>query len=151
MCLLRFRVAVIFNKDHLLNPDHQGFLDLDVIKCTMECRYCNSHCVKAGRNRIGMQRYYCRACKRCQQAVYVYKAYHRDTNRRVVSLLVEGMGIRSISRVLKISAATVISRIRFIGKTTKCRATFSKNDVYEIDELWTSYVQRIMKCGLPMQ
>jgi IS1 family transposase len=54
-----------------------------------------------------------------------------------MSLLIEGIGIRGIARVLKISVTTVIGRIKRIAKSINKSCAYVKNRIYEIDELWT--------------
>jgi len=58
-----------------------------------------------------------------------------------VKLLIEGIGIRGIARVLRISVTTVIERIKRIAKSINKSYSFVKNRIYEIDELWT-YIGR---------
>ncbi|MBX2916852.1 MAG: IS1 family transposase [Cyclobacteriaceae bacterium] len=55
----------------------------------------------------------------------------------MVQLLIEGTGIRGISRVLRISLPTVIERIKRITKAIQKPYSFLRNRIYEIDELWT--------------
>jgi insertion element IS1 protein InsB len=99
--------------------------------------YCGAGCVKAGKRKMEIQTYRCQSCKKYQQDKYVKGAYQMETNQRVVNLLVEGISIRGIARVLRISITTVINRIRVIAKTVKKTFTPLKQGVYEMDELWT--------------
>jgi insertion element IS1 protein InsB len=62
-----------------------------------------SRCVRAGLRANGIQKFRCSACKKYQQKEYQKRAYHLDTNNRISQLLVEGVGIRSIARILKIT------------------------------------------------
>ena len=89
-----------------------------------------------GFQKNGSQKYRCKSCKRYQQAQYKYTAYGIDINHQISGLVTEGVGIRSIGRLLGISCTTVIRRIHAIA------STLSKPDPiygggYEIDELWT--------------
>jgi insertion element IS1 protein InsB len=68
---------------------------------------------------------------------YENQACLRDTNRNIVRLLIEGIGIRGIARVLRISMTTVINRIKCIARSINKSYTDVKNRIYEIDELWT--------------
>jgi insertion element IS1 protein InsB len=103
----------------------------------MECKYCKGACVKAGFQRNSKQKYRCKACRKYQQVVYDNKAYELTTNQSIVTLLVEGMGIRSIARVLKIALSTVVTRIKKIARSIKKPNLAVRNNIYEIDELWT--------------
>jgi IS1 family transposase len=50
---------------------------------------------------------------------------------------VEGIGIRGIARVLRISITTVIERIKGIAHLLSKTEAYEKSGTYEIDELWT--------------
>ena len=103
----------------------------------MECKSCKAQCVKAGYTRNGTQRHFCKPCNKYQQQEYVYRAYTPGTSPSVIRLLREGVGIRSIARILKISVTTVTLRIRTIAKSLRRPRIDARQDVYEIDELWT--------------
>ena len=101
------------------------------------CRYCQQKCIKAGLRKTGVQIYRCKTCKKYQQSFYKNQACMMSTNKSISRLLVEGIGIRGISRVLHISVTTVIGRIKSIASSLKSTHTFVKGGTYEIDELWT--------------
>jgi insertion element IS1 protein InsB len=107
----------------------------------MDCRYCQRTCIKAGFHRNGVQKFYCKPCKKYQQATYSYRGYEVELNTRIKELLVEGMSLRGIGRVLNISLTTVIARIKAIARTISKPLQFVRNSCYELDELWT-YTQR---------
>jgi insertion element IS1 protein InsB len=58
------------------------------------------------------QRYRCKKCRKIQLADYKKHAYAAEINSEIAAHVKEGCGIRSISRLLHISATTVISRIQ---------------------------------------
>jgi len=103
----------------------------------MNCIYCSQECVKAGRRDSGIQKYRCRACRKYQQQFYRNNACNKTTNQNVTKLLIEGLGIRSIARVLRVSITTVIRRIKRIARSINKSYAYVKNGIYEIDELWT--------------
>jgi len=107
----------------------------------MDCKYCTRKCRRSGRQKNGTQRYYCRFCKRYQQAVYLYQACTGITNETIKLLVCESVGIRGISRVLKIAVNTVLRRIKIIGAGIVKPSILSVEPVFEVDELWT-YVGR---------
>ncbi|RKD19511.1 hypothetical protein BCY91_12975 [Pelobium manganitolerans] len=84
----------------------------------MECTICKNECIKWGTG-SGKQRYRCNGCKRTCYKNYSYKAYGPQTNRQIALLLKEGCGISSISRIMDISAVTVIRRILSIASGIK--------------------------------
>ena len=98
----------------------------------MKCKVCKNNCVKAGRQCNGKQKYFCKNCHKYQQ-----KKYRKTpSDRTIVSLLKEGCGIRSMSRILGVSPATITRRIkRIAGNIEKPKIVFRKE--YEVDELYT--------------
>jgi len=113
--------------------------DLSVSKMWMEkmkCKKCNQVCVKNGKTKTGSQRYYCTLCKKSCQNNYVYQACKPNVNSKLVALLKEGCGIRSISRLLNISPTTVIRKIQLISKQIKS-PSIAMGKLYEVDELCT--------------
>ena len=102
----------------------------------MKCKKCNQICVKNGKSGSGEQRYYCTLCKKSQQSNYSYQACKPKINYQIVSLLKEGCGIRSISRLLFISPTTVNNRIITIASNLK-PPLIPKGKTYELDEMCT--------------
>jgi insertion element IS1 protein InsB len=102
----------------------------------VNCPICNSTAVKNG-FQSNQQRYYCNYCNKKFQANYIYNAYSKNTNQSIITLTKEGCGIRSISRILKISTQTVLSRLISISKTLQSKDTFDRGCSYEMDEMWT--------------
>lgn len=105
----------------------------------MECKYCKENCIKAGFQKSGIQKFYCKACKKYQQAIYTSEAYHVQSNNRIIMLLREGMGLRGMTRVLSISLKTIIARIKQLANALKKPIQLVRSRIYEIDEMW-SYV-----------
>ena len=81
----------------------------------MNCKYCNQTCCKWGRQKNGTQRYYCNVCKKSQQNEYRYFAYKPVTMELLPHLVCESVGIRGISRILKIALATVIKKVKLVA------------------------------------
>lgn len=114
----------------------------------MKCKLCAGSCKKDGKQKSGNQKYRCKVCGRYQQ-----KNYRQEIpNRSIIQLLKEGCGIRSISRLLRLSPATIIRKIRSIAKQLK-RPTVYMGKEYEVDEMstyvgnknkrrWIAYVLR---------
>lgn len=103
----------------------------------MNCENCNQpHCIKKGK-RNGRQRYFCKSCSTSSQENYIYNAYGEHTNSFIISLLKEGCGIRSITRVLKISKKTVLTRMLKIAKEIKVPYFGKLGCKFEVDEMWT--------------
>lgn len=102
----------------------------------ISCPKCEGSAVKNG-FQGEMQRYKCKWCQKKFQLRFTYNACNNSTNDSVIILLKEGCGIRSISRILKISSQTVLSRIIGIANTLKPKPIFKKGCSYEKDEIWT--------------
>ena len=102
----------------------------------MNCTKCNSpNCIRKGLQN-NKQRYYCKDCKKYFQAEYKYQAYKTETNDFIVSLLKEGCSIRGISRILKISRNTVLSRTLKISKQIKVPYFNKFGCKFEVDEMF---------------
>lgn len=102
----------------------------------MRCKKCKERVVKNGTTKTSKQRYYCRSCKLTFQSEYVYKACRSYVNKQLVTLLKEGCGTLSISRILEISPTTTTKRILTISDQIKLPILFM-NKEYEVDELCT--------------
>ena len=84
----------------------------------ISCQYCQKLTIKFGK--LGArQRYRCKNCSRTQLLEYINQAYKAGVNSNIASHVKEGCGIRSISRLLNISAGTVLSRIKSIADSIK--------------------------------
>lgn len=101
------------------------------------CKHCGQSCCKRGVRKNGAQRYQCIGCKKYSQTQYIYKGCESHVSDNIVNLNNEGMGILSIARFLKISATTVIKRIRTLSKAITLPLVTEERQEYEMDELWT--------------
>jgi insertion element IS1 protein InsB len=82
----------------------------------------------------------CKNCKKTQLHLYAKRAYRASINSDIAVHVKEGCGIRSIARLLNISAGTVLSRIKTIAGDIK-KPSISIGKVYEVDELKT-YIKK---------
>lgn len=104
------------------------------------CPRCKNHAVKNG-FQDKKQCYKCLSCNKKFQERYIYNAYNHQTDHYITLLLKESCGVRSISRILKISKKTVLSRILKISNQIKSPRFLQTGCKYEIDEVWT-FIQR---------
>ena len=113
-----------------------------------KCKYCKSTtCVKAGLQKNQTQRYLCKSCKRYQQAEYKYESY--AINDKQIRLYVcEGVGIRSMGRMLSISKNTVIKRIRALASGIVAPTVYQSKQVYEMDEMYTFIQNKTKECWI---
>ncbi len=102
----------------------------------INCKTCYAPCIKKGFNKNKKQRIYCNSCKKHQLINYTNGACLPTISKSIKILVKEGCGIRSISRILKIAASTVISRIKKIAAEIT-KPILSLYKTYEVDELRT--------------
>lgn len=106
-----------------------------------QCPKCNSHnCIKSGFTLQKKQRFYCKNCHKKFLMSYTYHAYFSGINHQIVVLLKEGVGMRSICRILGIALNTLGSRILKISNSIKC-PLISEVNSFEVDEIRT-YVRK---------
>jgi insertion element IS1 protein InsB len=103
----------------------------------MNCKKCNSeHIVKCGLQKNGRQKFKCKSCGKYQQLEYSYNS-HSVSDSQIIQLTKEGCGIRSTSRILKITPNTVIRRILRIAKCLNRKQPLISGGIYQVDELFT--------------
>jgi insertion element IS1 protein InsB len=103
----------------------------------MPCQYCKGKCQKAGRQRNGAQKLYCKGCRKYQQEAYRYRACQGHVGAMVGQLVTESVGIRGIARILEIGTGTVMRHIiRRANGITKPKV-LPGQPWFEVDELWT--------------
>jgi len=107
----------------------------------MQCPKCNSvKQVKSGFMK-GKQRYRCKNC-RCNFTQSYSRNYSFKVKFQAARLYLEGMGFRSIGRILNVSNVTILNWIREFGNITKAYVqTKLPEDIHdievvEIDEMW---------------
>jgi insertion element IS1 protein InsB len=103
----------------------------------LQCRYFTAYGIKYGKTNTGKQWYKCKGCGKTFIKGYSNNSY-TVPNSLISTLLKEGCGIRSMARVLQISATTVLKRILLIAKSIH-KPAIAYNKAYEVDELRTYY------------
>lgn len=102
---------------------------------TKICSYCySSKIIKNGHTKTHKQQYFCKNCKKRFLDFYSYNAYKPLINSFIIQFIKEGLGIRSISRILKISTTTLLKRILTISKNIN-RPILPFGKTFEMDEL----------------
>ncbi len=102
----------------------------------MECKYCKGKSIKKG-FQTGIQKYCCKVCKKYFQGTYTYKLCKEEDNKMIVILNNEGVGICGIARIIGMSKANVINKIKYIASKTKLTLPDEEQQEYEMDELCT--------------
>jgi transposase-like protein len=102
----------------------------------MNCPKCKSD------NRIkfgivgGRQRFHCKDCKLAYTVSEIGKPM--ETKRMALKMYLEGVGMRSIGRLLKIHHTTVLNWIRKFGKEASEQVELAtRAPIIEMDELFT--------------
>jgi len=121
----------------------------------VKCPECGGEdVIKHGKTRDGKQRFLCReeGCKtKTFLLEYLRKGWRFGIEEEIVELAMNGSGIRDTARVLKISATTVIEKLKkkesglrsvnasYIEEigAKNIKAKFMKVDVAAVDEMWS--------------
>jgi IS1 family transposase/transposase-like protein len=107
------------------------------------CKYCNSSCIKYGKQKNGQQRLKCKECGKTQQDRYTKKAYnYTDINAWIAGLVKEGCGIRSMARLLGLAINTIARLIKRVAAKVKKPPIILRQAAVEVDELKTYIVRK---------
>ena len=102
----------------------------------MKCPRCKSNDkVKNGVIK-GLQRYRCKECKYNFTVEKRSREYSNEIKRKALQLYLEGLGFRSIGRILSVSNVSVLNWIKAFGKKIKDLQSDGKVVEYaELDEM----------------
>ena len=116
---------------------------------SITCPVCSSLNIKKnGINKQRKQRYQCRECGRQFILKYSYRAYLKDIRELIVPMCLNGSGIRDISRVLRISATTVMKVIRQQSQKVSMQTMPVRVADVELDEMWSFVEKKKNQCWL---
>lgn len=106
----------------------------------MNCPRCSSNAyIKSGKVK-SRQRYKCKKCSFHYSVELKSTSKSRSIKKYALQLYLEGLGFRSIGRILNVSNVSVLNWIRGFGKEVESlRAGNSEIDFVELDEMH-SYV-----------
>ena len=105
----------------------------------MECPKCQSSQSKKNGFRRGKQSYRCKKCGAQYVAHPVSKAYPPPIKQTCIEMYLNGMGIRGISRVTKISHVSILNWIQAAGESLSDEPQGEEiPEITEIDELQTN-------------
>lgn len=96
----------------------------------VKCRFCSQTdpVKKHGTSPSGVQRYRCHECNRSFMLNYRYKAWAPGIQEKIVSMALDGSGVRETQRQLKIARNTVSGRLKKIGTKTHKYDITEKSD-----------------------
>lgn len=105
------------------------------VRDTGICKNCYSrNIIKNGTTKTKKQQYICKSCNTRFIDYYYYNAYGKNTNTNIIQLTKEGMGIRSIARILKISVTTLLKRLIEIAHRIN-QPNIRLHQSYELDKM----------------
>jgi transposase len=103
---------------------------MDCPRCKGE-EFCKDGVVK------GRQRYLCKGCGYRYTVVQRFGTADKATKRRALELYLEGLGFRSIGRLLNFSNVAVLRWIKAFGKQLEDIRSDHAVEVMELDEMHT--------------
>ena len=102
------------------------------------CRHCSSFNLKKnGKTGNKKQKYRCQDCDRQFITDYTYQGCRLEIRRLILKMTLNSSGIRDISRVLSISANTVLKQIRQAPEKLPRLRPPTKAQTVELDEFWS--------------
>jgi transposase len=114
------------------------------------CPNCqNEQCAKDGIVG-GRQRYRCKTCG--YRHTVAYKWYSEEVKRQALAMYLEGLGFRSIGRLLNCSHVAAYQWIKQYGEKARLDMPATELDVVEMDEMH-SYIgskKTLVGYGLPL-
>lgn len=103
----------------------------------MQCPKCKSSTYKKDGIVKGKQRYNCKECNYRYTVEKKSTAKPLSVKRFALQLYLEGLGFRSIGRVLDVSNVSILNWIRSFGEEVRSLQSDDRVRVTEIDEMHT--------------
>ncbi|MFT4968080.1 MAG: transposase-like protein [Candidatus Deianiraeaceae bacterium] len=117
---------------------------------SMNCIKCGSDIFCKNGINTGIQRYKCKKCG-VNFTRSTVKGYSFEIKIQALKMYKEGLGFRSIGRLLEVSFQTVANWVRHFGKMIKDviqkQDISQKYDVVEVDEMWHFLKTNVKNCG----
>lgn len=117
------------------------------------CPKCQSaHFVKAGFNN-GRQRYKCKDCNHYFSVHKPTRHKSEEVKQMAINMYLEGLGFRSIGRILGISYGTVYHWVKQLGERHHIKPNSHQEvDIVELDEIhsYTKHKKTTAGLGLPL-
>ena len=96
------------------------------------------------------QRYLCKSCG--YRYTVAHKGYRKEVKQQALAMYLEGLGFRSIGRLLNCSHTAAYYWIRKYGEKSSLTIAESQIEVVEMDEMHTYVGSKKARvgCGLPL-
>ena len=106
----------------------------------MNCPKCKSSSFVKNGSVAGRQRYKCKDCGYNYTVEQKSDIKSKETKRLALSMYLEGLGFRSIGRILNISHGTVYQWVKRWGEQVELPRSGEVSEIVELDEIHT-YVE----------
>ncbi len=114
----------------------------------MRCPKCESDKLLKDGKVKGRQRHRCKECGYRHTVILKSTAKPQSTKRLALQLYLEGLGFRSIGRILNVSNVCVLKWIRFFGKELQnLKKKDTPIEIVEIDEMHTYVGKKKLTTG----
>ena len=116
----------------------------------MVCPKCKcKKCAKNGRNSAKLQKYICKECKFTFCPRSKFKHICNDLKIMVLRMYLEGLGFRSIGRLLKISHVSAYNIVKKEGeKLRDAGEKIEPTEIVEVDEIHTYVGKKKLRLGV---
>jgi transposase-like protein len=104
----------------------------------MECPKCNSDQIRKDGVVNEKQRYLCKKCY--YHFTVLERGMPKEIKRQAIELYLEGLGFRSIERILKVSNVSIMKWVKKLGIELDNIRRRDKPEIVEMDEMHT-YVE----------
>jgi transposase-like protein len=113
----------------------------------MQCPKCNSDAYTKDGIVKAKQRYKCKKCNYRYTVEIKSTAKPKELKKLALILYLEGLGFRSIGRILEVSNVSVLNWIRGFGKSVLELKSDNEIEVVEMDEMHTYIGQKKTTAG----
>ena len=103
-------------------------------------------CRKDGTNK-GKQRYFCKHCGYRHTVFYTHRGYSEEVKRMALKMYLEGLGFRSIRRILNCSHVVVYQWVKRYGEKVRLEMPATALNVVEMDEMHSYIGSKKMPAG----
>jgi hypothetical protein len=114
----------------------------------MNCPKCESERKVKNGTIKGVQKYKCKACNYSYSVMIKSTAKPLSVKRKALQLYLEGLGFRSIGRILDVSNVSVLNWIRSFGEQVKALQKITEEiKIVELDEMHSYIGQKKTTAG----
>ena len=113
----------------------------------MQCPKCNSDDYTNDGIVKSKQRYKCKKCNYRYTVPIKSTAKPKELKRLALILYLEGLGFRSIGRILEVSNVSILNWIKYFGKSVLELKSDNEMEVVEMDEMHTYIGQKKTTAG----